>query len=60
MAILTLPGDNPNRGVLPDIPVEYSLEDYIAQRDRELEKVRQLVEAKLDVKTPAGSFSGLR
>ncbi len=60
VAILTLPGDNPSRGVLPDIPVEYSLDDYMAQRDRELDTVRQLVEAELTVNNPAAVSSGRR
>ena len=45
VALLTLPGNNPERGVLPDIPVEYSVEDYRQGRDKDLEAVRQYIEA---------------
>ena|GEM_PF-1207032 len=43
VAIYVLPGNNPHRGVLPDINVEYSVEDYINKRDKELEKVKELI-----------------
>ena len=33
-----------NRGVLPDIPVEYTFEDLLEKRDRHMEKVRELIE----------------
>ncbi len=44
VAILELPGDNPGRGVLPDVEVAYSIEDYVAGRDRHLEAVRELIQ----------------
>jgi hypothetical protein len=43
VAILELVGDNPSRGVLPDVEVEYSIEDYLAGRDRHLDAVRDLI-----------------
>ncbi len=43
VAILALPGKNPDRGVLPDIEVEYTFEDYISNRDIDLEKVKTLI-----------------
>ncbi|UCC83952.1 MAG: hypothetical protein JSW46_03175 [Gemmatimonadota bacterium] len=43
VAILELVGDNPSRGVLPDVEVEYLIEDYVAGRDRDLDAVRDLV-----------------
>jgi C-terminal processing protease CtpA/Prc len=43
VAILELPGNNPGRGVLPDVEVKYSIEDYVAGRDRHLEAVRDLI-----------------
>ncbi|NQT81236.1 MAG: hypothetical protein HQ555_12695 [Candidatus Aminicenantes bacterium] len=43
VAILALPGKNPDRGVLPDIEVEYTFEDYISNRDLDLEKVKTLI-----------------
>ncbi|UCC71623.1 MAG: hypothetical protein JSV86_14720 [Gemmatimonadota bacterium] len=43
VAILVLPGDNPDRGVLPDVEVEYSIGDYVAGRDRHLDAVRDLI-----------------
>jgi C-terminal processing protease CtpA/Prc len=38
-----LPGKNTDRGVLPDIEVEYTFEDYISNRDLDLEKVKTLI-----------------
>jgi hypothetical protein len=43
LAIYTLPGDNPDRGVIPDILTVYSIEDYQNQKDKELDKVRELI-----------------
>jgi hypothetical protein len=44
LAIYTLPGDNPDRGVIPDINVILSIDDYHLGRDKELEKVKELIE----------------
>lgn len=43
VAIYILPGDNPDRGVIPDIEVKYSVEDFRDGTDREIEKVKELV-----------------
>ena len=43
VAIYTLPGNNPDRGVIPDIEVEHSIEDFRDGRDREMEKVKELI-----------------
>jgi hypothetical protein len=44
-AILELPGDNPDRGVIPDVVVPLSLEDYKSGTDRDIEKVKELIRA---------------
>ena len=43
LAIYTLPGNNPDRGVIPDIRVSRSIDDYHLGRDKELEKVKELI-----------------
>ena len=43
LAIYTLPGNNPDRGVIPDILTVYSIEDYKNHKDKELDKVRELI-----------------
>jgi hypothetical protein len=43
LAIYTLPGNNPDRGVIPDIKVSRSIDDYHLGRDKELEKVKELI-----------------
>lgn len=43
LAIMKLPGNNPDRGVIPDFKITYSIEDYQNQKDKELEKVRELI-----------------
>lgn len=43
LAIYTLPGDNPDRGVIPDIRINYSIEDYENGIDKELQKVKELI-----------------
>jgi len=43
LAIYTLPGNNPDRGVIPDILTVHSIEDYQNQNDKELDKVRELI-----------------
>lgn len=44
-AILSLPGNNPDRGVLPDVPVELSIQDQIAgiDVDRDIEKLKEIL-----------------
>jgi hypothetical protein len=51
VAIYILPGKNPDRAVLPDVNVEYSIEDYINQHDKELEKVKELILMEKSAKT---------
>ena len=48
VAVLALPGENPDRGVLPDINVEYTMEDYIQKRDKDLEAVKDLIKKDLE------------
>lgn len=43
VAIYALPGDNPDRGVIPDIVIDYSIEDLKKQVDKEIEKVKELL-----------------
>jgi C-terminal processing protease CtpA/Prc len=43
VAIYALPGENPDRGVIPDIIIKYTPEDLINKRDIEMEKVRELI-----------------
>jgi C-terminal processing protease CtpA/Prc len=43
VAIYTLPGNNPDRGVIPDIKVLRSIDDYRYGRDKSLEKVKELI-----------------
>lgn len=43
LAIMTLPGKNPDRGVVPDIQVKHSIRDYAEDTDREKEKVREMI-----------------
>ena len=43
LATYTLPGENPNRGVIPDIEISYSIKDLEDGSDKEMEKVRELV-----------------
>jgi len=47
VAILALPGEDANRGVLPDVEVEYTEDDHLTGRDRDLEKVRELIKSAL-------------
>lgn len=44
-AIYTLPGKNPDRGVIPDEKVTFTLEDHRDGRDRDMEKVMELISA---------------
>ena len=48
VAIYTLPGNNPDRGVIPEIKVFRSIDDYRYGRDKSLEKVKELI--KEDIK----------
>jgi hypothetical protein len=43
LAICTLPGDNPDRGVIPDITINYSIKDYENGVDKEIQKVKELI-----------------
>lgn len=43
VAILALAGKNPDRGVLPDVEVEYTFEDYKSKKDIDLEKIKELI-----------------
>jgi C-terminal processing protease CtpA/Prc len=47
LAIYTLPGENPDRGVIPDIKVSRSIDDYQPGQDKELEKVKELIKEDL-------------
>ena len=43
VAIYALPGDIPDRGVIPDIITSYSLEDIRKGLDKEMEKVKEIL-----------------
>jgi len=43
VAIYTLPGNNPDRGVIPDIKINYSINDYKNGVDKEMGKVKELI-----------------
>jgi hypothetical protein len=43
VAIYTLPGNNPDRGVMPDIEVSPTIADYHFGWDKEMEKVKELI-----------------
>jgi C-terminal processing protease CtpA/Prc len=43
VAIYTLPGNNPDRGVMPDIKVSPTIADYHIGWDKEMEKVKELI-----------------
>ena len=43
-AIYTLPGENPDHGVIPDIVVSRTIDDYRLGKDVEMEKVRDLIQ----------------
>ena len=40
---LTMPGDNPDRGVLPDVSTIYTPEDYVNLNDKEMEQVSIII-----------------
>jgi C-terminal processing protease CtpA/Prc len=48
VALMVLPGSNPDRGVLPDIPVEHTIDDLRRGRDPDLEAVRDYIAAVAD------------
>jgi hypothetical protein len=43
VAVYALPGDAPDSVVVPDITVEYTIDDLRQGRDKELEAVRKIV-----------------
>jgi hypothetical protein len=43
VAIYSLPGKPKNRGLIPDIPVKYAIEDYARGTDKEIEMIKKLV-----------------
>jgi C-terminal processing protease CtpA/Prc len=47
VALMVLPGSNPGRGVLPDLPVEHTLDDLRCGSDPDLEAVRAYITATL-------------
>ena len=47
IAMIVLPGKDPDRGVIPDIEVEYTPEDYMNKRDKDLETVKELIKSDL-------------
>ncbi len=44
--VLHLPGHDKGRGVMPDIPVEYTFQDVVKMKDLDIEKVYDLVKMK--------------
>ena len=44
VAVYTLPGENPDRGVVPDIVVARTIEDYRLGKDVDMEKVKSLIQ----------------
>jgi hypothetical protein len=55
VATLVLPGEGPDRGVIPDVNVEYTPEDYVNERDKDLEAIRELIIT--DSKTTSASHN---
>ena len=45
VALMVLPGSNPDRGALPDLPVEHTLDDLRRGSDPDLEAVRAYITA---------------
>ena len=43
LAVYALPGDNPDRGVIPDVEVSRSIDDFHSGWDKEMEKVKKLI-----------------
>ena len=44
LAIYTLPGENPDRGVIPDILVSRTIDDYRLGNDVEMERLKNLIQ----------------
>ncbi len=44
LAIYTLPGENPDRGVIPDILVSRTIDDYRLGKDVEMERIKNLIQ----------------
>lgn len=42
-AILNLIGEKLERGIVPDVEVRYNSDDYLNQRDKDLDKVKELI-----------------
>lgn len=53
VAVYTLPGENPDRGVIPDILVSPTIDDYRFGKDVEMEKIRDLIQE--DIINQSGS-----
>jgi hypothetical protein len=53
VAIYTLPGGNPDRGVIPDIVVSRTIDDYRLGKDVEMEKIKSLIQE--DIVNRSGS-----
>jgi C-terminal processing protease CtpA/Prc len=45
VAVYALPGDNPDRGVVPDVEVEHTIDGLCHSEDMELEEVRKIIQA---------------
>jgi hypothetical protein len=43
VAIYQLPGNNPDRGVMPDVKVFRSINDFHSGGDKEMETVQELI-----------------
>ena len=44
LAIYTLPGENPDRGVIPDILISRTIDDYRLGKDVEMESIKNLIQ----------------
>ncbi len=49
VAIYALPGDNPDRGVIPDVEVSRSIDDFHSGWDKEMEKVKELIKEDMSI-----------
>jgi hypothetical protein len=43
LAIMTLVGGNPDRGVIPDIKIIYEKTDYVNRTDKEMDQVKEII-----------------
>jgi hypothetical protein len=43
LAIMTLGGKNPDRGIISDIKVNYTLKDHINGRDKEIDQIKEII-----------------